>query len=720
MRILITLAFLVLIASAFKIENRLRDPQACIEQKCPNQWATCQKDDKCTPALQDCQKKCGVKQSCWEICLAGKHDQAAVDVAKCAAANDCLTETRLAVILKTPQECIEKYCKDEEQTCEHDRGCVRTLDECAHKCHKDDACWKQCLTDHKNTNATVYIKCIVDHDCMNQVEKVSTAVALRDPQACIEAKCPTQWAACLKDPKCQPALDDCMKKCGSKVSCWTLCLPSKGSQAAIDVAKCAQANDCLSDATETALAVFTPQDCIKEKCPSEAGACSKDPACLRALQDCEHECNDNQTCWSNCIAKKGSPTASTFWKCVLDNDCLNQVDVKADPTPHDCLVNKCPDQWKACENDDRCIPTIHDCSKRCGDKAPCWNLCLGGHKDQSAIDVMKCGVEKGCFNSSVHKTVETALAVFTPQDCIKEKCPSEAGACSKDPACLRALQDCEHECNDNQTCWSNCIAKKGSPTASTFWKCVVDNDCLNAVEKAVATIADPQACIEAKCPNQWAACQKDSKCVPTLQKCQSKCGVKQTCWELCLAGEKDSAATDVAKCAAANGCLTETRVVLAADPQECIEKYCKAEEQACENDRRCILTIEYCDKKCNTTESCWKECLQKAKEINADRYLGCLVKNHCITPTARLHQKMSKNADPIDCVKEKCPNEYSACVKDSKCEPTLDKCSKKCGTGKSCWEFCLAGADSATVNVAKCAAAQHCVGGPRRNHPFRR
>jgi hypothetical protein len=67
-----------------------------------------------------------------------------------------------------------------------------------------------------------------------------------DPQQCIEEKCPNEWAACQKDPKCIPALQDCQQKCGSKVSCWTLCLPSKGSQAAINVAKCAQANNCLA------------------------------------------------------------------------------------------------------------------------------------------------------------------------------------------------------------------------------------------------------------------------------------------------------------------------------------------------------------------------------------------------------------------------------------------------------------------------------------------
>ena len=90
MKPLILVTLLVLTTLAFKMGNQNVDPQKCIEEKCPNQWAACQKDPKCVPTLQECQNKCGTKQSCWELCLAGKKDQAATDVAKCAAANHCL------------------------------------------------------------------------------------------------------------------------------------------------------------------------------------------------------------------------------------------------------------------------------------------------------------------------------------------------------------------------------------------------------------------------------------------------------------------------------------------------------------------------------------------------------------------------------------------------------------------------------------------------------
>ena len=89
------------------------------------------------------------------------------------------------------------------------------------------------------------------------------------------------------------------------------------------------------------------------------------------------------------------------------------------------------------------------------------------------------------------------LALYTPQECIEQQCSTQAKACGKDQKCLAALQDCERECTDNQTCWSTCLAKKGNPAASTLWKCIIDNDCLNKVEAETAVaLTDPQQCVQ--------------------------------------------------------------------------------------------------------------------------------------------------------------------------------------------------------------------------------
>ena len=149
--------------------------------------------------------------------------------------------------------------------------------------------------------------------------------------------------------------------------------------------------------------------------------------------------------------------------------------------------------------------------------------------------------------------MENALAIFSPQDCIRDHCPDEASACSHDPACLRALQDCEHECNDNQTCWTNCVAKKGNAPASAFWKCVVDNDCLNQVSKAVA-ITSPRECIDKYCMNEKQACEKNQKCLHVLDVCGKICLQDVDCWGRCLKEEKSDVADIYVKCIVDHDC----------------------------------------------------------------------------------------------------------------------------------------------------------------------
>uniref|UniRef100_A0A1J3EP34 Uncharacterized protein n=1 Tax=Noccaea caerulescens TaxID=107243 RepID=A0A1J3EP34_NOCCA len=220
-----------------------------------------------------------------------------------------------------------QYCKKEEQACVNDRRCIMVLDECDTQCNVNFTCWNACLARRGNKNASDYFKCIVDHECYKSM-KAATALAIADPQQCIEEKCPNQWAACQKDSKCVPALQDCEKKCGTKTSCWTLCLPGKGSQAAIDVAKCAQSNGCVGmvpSIEETRIALATPQECIEQKCHDQLAACAKDPKCFTTLQDCEKECGNSTTCFTTCLSKKGNANAVSFWKCILDNNCIDAV-----------------------------------------------------------------------------------------------------------------------------------------------------------------------------------------------------------------------------------------------------------------------------------------------------------------------------------------------------------------------------------------------------------
>ena len=145
------------------------------------------------------------------------------------------------------------------------------------------------------------------------------ALMVADPQQCIEEKCPNEWAACQKDPKCIPALQDCQKKCGTKPSCWEFCLPSKGSQAAIDVAKCAQKNNCLT----TPLAAHPFEQCMSKQCSSAFSECLLDETCRSELRTCRNPAK----VWDfsfECLVIRSefSEKLKTFFSCAGESKCI--------------------------------------------------------------------------------------------------------------------------------------------------------------------------------------------------------------------------------------------------------------------------------------------------------------------------------------------------------------------------------------------------------------
>nr|BAJ95050.1 predicted protein [Hordeum vulgare subsp. vulgare] len=722
MRKTILFVAIILATSAFHIDTYFdADPQQCIEQKCPNQWAACQKDSKCVPALQDCEKKCGTKTSCWTLCLPGKGSQAAIDVAKCAQANGCVGMIpSTAIVIATPQQCIEQKCHDQLGACAKDAKCFAALQDCEKECGNSTTCYSTCLAKKGNTNASALWKCIIDNDCLNAVE-VTAVATFGDIQQCVEQKCPNQWAACQKDSKCVPALQDCEKKCGTKSSCWTLCLPTKGSQAAIDVAKCAQANGCVGIipsivSMSQEVSIFTgPEECVMQYCKKEEQACVSDRRCIMVLDECDTQCNTNFTCWNACLARRGNKNASDYFKCIVDHECYKSMKAAtalAIADPQQCIEEKCPNQWAACQKDPKCIPALQDCEKKCGTKESCWALCLPGKGSQAAIDVAKCAQANGCNGMTL--STEVAL-IADPQQCIEEKCPNQWAACQKDPKCVPALQDCEKKCGTKTSCWTLCLPGKGSQAAIDVAKCAQSNGCVGmAPSTEVALIEDPQQCIEEKCPTQWAACQKDPKCIPALQDCEKKCGTKTSCWTLCLPGKGSQAAIDTAKCAQANGCvgmvpsIEETRIALAT-PQECIEQKCHDQLAACAKDPKCFTTLQDCDKECGNSTTCFTTCLSKKGNANAVSFWKCILDNNCID--AVQSTAVATLGDPQQCIEEKCPTQWAACQKDPKCIPALQDCEKKCGTKTSCWTLCLPGKGSqAAIDTAKCAQANGCVG----------
>ena len=96
MKFAIVASAIFALTSAFTLQKEpkeieiITDPTQCIQEKCPSQYAACQNDSKCPTTLQNCESKCKSDQNCWKWCLAKAGDQPAIDVAKCAAANNCL------------------------------------------------------------------------------------------------------------------------------------------------------------------------------------------------------------------------------------------------------------------------------------------------------------------------------------------------------------------------------------------------------------------------------------------------------------------------------------------------------------------------------------------------------------------------------------------------------------------------------------------------------
>lgn len=76
--------------------------------------------------------------------------------------------------------------------------------------------------------------------------------------------------------------------------------------------------------------------------------------------------------------------------------------------------------------------------------------------------------------------------------------------------------------------------------------------------------------------------------------------------------------------------MLSNSVSLLQGPEECIMKYCKTQEEACVNDRRCIQVLDECDNRCNTNLTCWNSCVSRAGNKNAADYFKCIIDNKCL------------------------------------------------------------------------------------------
>jgi hypothetical protein len=66
-----------------------------------------------------------------------------------------------------------------------------------------------------------------------------------------------------------------------------------------------------------------------------------------------------------------------------------------------CIKQRCPDQYKKCENTKGCEDKLHKCEDKCGAKVAvsCWTLCIG--TPGAAANVATCAVNQGCLDNQI-------------------------------------------------------------------------------------------------------------------------------------------------------------------------------------------------------------------------------------------------------------------------------------------------------------------------------
>ncbi len=96
MKLLVLICGIAVLSSAFTFRKEQKEteiitgPAQCIQEKCPNEYGACQNDPKCLSIHQNCENICKSDLNCWKWCLVKVGEKTAINVEKCAAANDCL------------------------------------------------------------------------------------------------------------------------------------------------------------------------------------------------------------------------------------------------------------------------------------------------------------------------------------------------------------------------------------------------------------------------------------------------------------------------------------------------------------------------------------------------------------------------------------------------------------------------------------------------------
>lgn len=173
MRAVLVLA-LLLAASAFQIStNQLASPQQCVEENCGNDLSRCQRDYYCMAALQDCEKQCGNKTTCYTTCLSKWGSPNATSLWKCMLEHNCPDAVSTAIArTQRIQQCISDKCESKWTACRKDISCLPAFEECELRCDKKAICWPLCLSSFSSKTAIDLSTCSQTNKCVTFLSNI--------------------------------------------------------------------------------------------------------------------------------------------------------------------------------------------------------------------------------------------------------------------------------------------------------------------------------------------------------------------------------------------------------------------------------------------------------------------------------------------------------------------------------------------------------------------
>lgn len=223
-----------------------------------------------------------------------------------------------------------------------------------------------------------------------------------------------------------------------------------------------------------------------------------------------------------------------------------------------CIQKACPDLFKGCQSDPECVKIIDCLTNTVGNQQKCFGT--GGDKITNSL--LQCAQKGGCLGvpggqggggtaaSCGNGACDNGESMLTcPKDCPQpktkteacyhDKCPDQYAKCAADIQCVKTV-DCfntggtPQECGDNanQKALNLCTTSSGCNGAVQNCgngACDKGETNLSCPKDCPKPVSDLEVCMIKACPDQYKACQADSKCTSAIA-CYNNGGSPQQCF----------------------------------------------------------------------------------------------------------------------------------------------------------------------------------------------